>query len=74
MAYKLKENKPEIYWTADCERIQRVMKEAYDLDITLHTAQWIWEDYSESYCASWLYLPTPDEELIGILRLYVEEE
>lgn len=71
--YKLKERLVPIYWPEDCKRIQRVMKEAYYLDISLSTAQWIWEDYSYRSAAGWLYLPDDDQDLVSILNTYVEE-
>lgn len=71
--YKLKDRMFEIYWLEDCERIQRLMKQAYDLDISLSTAQWIWEDYSDGFAAGWLYLPDKDEDLVSVLNDYVEE-
>ena len=74
MPYRLRNPKPEeIYWPEDCKRIQRVMKDAYDVDIPLTMAQWIWEDHSDGLAASWLFLPEDDGDLACVLGGYVEE-
>lgn len=55
-----------VEYIADCERIvKQALLGGYDL--TLHQAQELWEDFSDGYCAGWLYLPESDEKLADII-------
>lgn len=61
-------------WPKDVARIRDLMGAAFDLEISERDAEWLWEDYSESYAAGWLNLPNDDRELLSILTRYVEED
>lgn len=57
----------EIEWLDDCLRIQRIINIYSKYMVSLATAEWIWQQYSDSKCAGWLSLPDDDEELKRIL-------
>lgn len=57
----------------DVERLQRViLHNGYESDYD--DAANIWEDYSDSYAAGWLYLPDDDNELWSMIEGRVERE
>ena len=56
---------------ADVERLQRVMlQNGYEADYD--DAANIWEEYSDSFAAGWLYLPKDDDELWEIIEDMVQ--
>lgn len=58
----------------DCERIQRIFKAHWDIDVPLEHCAEIWEDYSDGFAAGWLFLPPEDRDLAATLEMYVERE
>lgn len=57
-------DRPE--YRSDIERIVKVAF-SHGVVLTLGQAERVWEEYSESSCASWLFLPDSDDELWRII-------
>lgn len=57
----------------DCKRICKIFA-SHDFFITLKQSRILWEKYSESMAAGWLYLPQDDDEIWFNLAPYWEED
>lgn len=62
-----------VRYPADCDRICRVLG-SYGIVVSLHDAERMWGEYSESLCAGWLILPESDEEIFETLTIPVSED
>lgn len=56
----------------DCERIQTIAR-IHKIYITIGQASAIWESYSESFCAGWLFLPDSDDAILEVIKKEVED-
>jgi hypothetical protein len=65
-------NLVSIRYPEDCRRIRRVALLKCDIEISLTQAHMLWEDYSTSVCASWLFLPDDDDALANVIRSYID--
>lgn len=61
---KLKINNPHSEYKNDIGRIISVMNDA-GFHCSAEEAQKLWEEYSESYAAQWLILPTNPVEIMS---------
>lgn len=52
----------------DIIRIKKIFEER-GYYISLNIASDLWEEYSESLCAGWIYLPKNDDEVFSCLQL-----
>jgi hypothetical protein len=54
------------------EDIKRIVHacETYGYSLSEADAERFWSDYSESYCAGWLTLPTEDSMIVEIVKKY----
>lgn len=62
---KINNNYKKFTYPDDVERIVKIMK-SKGLKITPELANELWEEYSESYCAGWLILPS-NEKVFDII-------
>jgi hypothetical protein len=63
-----------IRYADDCQRIQAIALERHGLEISLAEAQELWDDYSDKFCAGWLFLPDSDNELSDIIAGYIDRD
>lgn len=56
----------------DVKRIVEVMKNK-DIEITPEEAEWLWNVYSDDYCAQWLCLSDDDEDIFNIIIEYAKK-
>lgn len=59
-------------WLDDVKRMQSVLIREGHL-VSLRECVNIWEDYSDSYAAGWMCLPSDDSELYNILIRDLDE-
>jgi hypothetical protein len=64
-------SQPEKDIKDDCERICRVAKEAFEIDMTPAQAYLLWQDKSDTYCAGWLCI-TSNDEIKETIETFVE--
>lgn len=60
----------DIAYKSDCERIQKLCL-SHDLYVPLNVCYEIWEEYSDTYAAGWLFLYKTDEGLWNAIEKYV---
>lgn len=53
----------------DLLRIQKAFFNVKKWFITLDEAAFIWQNYSSNLCASWLFVPVSDEDIIMYIEL-----
>lgn len=58
-------SRPE--YRSDTERLVKLAFE-HGVILTLHEAECIWEDYSDSMAAGWMNLPKDDQEVWEIMN------
>lgn len=58
---------------ADLERIALVLAQQGYVS-TPEQCQLLWEMYSDSLCAGWLFLPESDEDLFEAVRCFIIED
>lgn len=51
----------------DIARLKSV-SQSHGYDVTEEQAIGLWQQYSDTVCAGWLYLPADDEELWEIIK------
>ena len=64
------DNPGNIYYLEDCQILQGVAQDNGQ-DITLTEAAQIWEEYSESFEASWMGVPTNEDLVWDIISGYL---
>jgi hypothetical protein len=61
----------------DCLKIQKVIKDRSGQEVSLKLCELIWRDFSEAWCATWLFLPrsgteaNDNEEIWHYVRHYI---
>lgn len=68
---KLKKNDPHREYRDDINRIVNAMAEAGFM-CTDTEAKELWEEYSDSFAAGWLGLPSTNEEIVGCVSPYFD--
>jgi hypothetical protein len=51
------------FYLKDAQRIQAVIKSAFNIDVSLSNVVMFWKDHSDAWCAGWLGIEC-DEEII----------
>jgi hypothetical protein len=47
----------------DCRKIQKILIDKYNYELSLTEIESIWQEYSDMMCASWIMLPDSEDEL-----------
>ena len=63
-----------VYYVTDCQRLQRIAL-AHGFELSLLQCQDVWNQYSESWSASWLILRRDsDDEIWEYMAGFIEED
>lgn len=69
---KLKPDDTSYYREDDVRRITQAFANN-GMFCSMEQAEWLWESYSDSMCAGWIFIPEDDDEIISCCRPFFEE-
>ena len=61
---------PKSEYLEDAERIQKILAER-GYAANLQQCEQLWSRFSESMCASWMFLPEDDHEVFSDISTYI---